>query len=204
MLTIATPAQEDDASPETRRCYFIWYVPTETDAARRDLFTDEAGRNHGLSIPPPAIRREVIAAFKARARSRFAPAVAEVVERTRLPMLQAISDFETSRMVFGRVVLLGDCAFVARPHVAGGITKAALDADALASALAAAGDDTAAVLAGYEASRLDFGTKLVAHARALGSYIDGGPGQAGPRPDPRWIMREYGAPHLLRDPDLSR
>jgi len=39
-------------------------------------------------------------------------------------------------MTFGRVALVGDAGlFVARPHVGTGVTKAALDAQALADAL---------------------------------------------------------------------
>src|SRR3984957_14996918 len=38
-------------------------------------------------------------------------------------------------MAVGRVALLGDAAFLARPHVAAGVTKAAEDALALATAL---------------------------------------------------------------------
>jgi 2-polyprenyl-6-methoxyphenol hydroxylase and related FAD-dependent oxidoreductases len=45
-------------------------------------------------------------------------------------------------MVFGRVALLGDAAFVARPHVGAGVTKAALDAASLADATA--GDESSA------------------------------------------------------------
>ena len=38
-------------------------------------------------------------------------------------------------MAFGRVCLIGDAAFVARPHAAAGTAKAAADAWALAEAL---------------------------------------------------------------------
>ena len=41
---------------------------------------------------------------------------------------QAIFDMESPSVASGRVVLLGDAAFVARPHVGMGTTKAALDA----------------------------------------------------------------------------
>ncbi len=36
-------------------------------------------------------------------------------------------------MAFGRVALVGDAAFVIRPHVGGGVVKAAEDAAALAA-----------------------------------------------------------------------
>ena len=51
------------------------------------------------------------------------------------PILQPIYDLESPRMAFGRVAVVGDAAFVARPHVAAGVSKAADDAAALAGAL---------------------------------------------------------------------
>ncbi len=202
MLTMLMPGEGEDMRPGRRRFYFIWYRLTESAGALRDLFTDATGRDHGVSIPPPLIRPELIAEMKARAAEVFAPPLAEVVRNTPMPLLQAISDMESPRLAFGRVALMGDAAFVARPHVAGGITKAALDAAALVAALDAHADVPAA-LAAYEATRLEFGRKIVAHARRLGSYIErddlrGKPDTDG---DPRWIMRNYGAPHLLHDPD---
>jgi len=46
-------------------------------------------------------------------------------------------------------VLLGDAAFVARPHVGAGVTKAALDAMGLADAIRAAGDNIDVALERY-------------------------------------------------------
>ena len=56
-------------------------------------------------------------------------------------------------MAFGRVAIIGDAAFVARPHVAAGVSKAADDAAALVEALAGGGDVEAA-LKRFEAARL--------------------------------------------------
>ena len=56
-------------------------------------------------------------------------------------ILQPIFDLESPRIAFGRVALVGDAAFVARPHVATGVMKAAIDAESLAEALAGSGGD---------------------------------------------------------------
>lgn len=48
-------------------------------------------------------------------------------------------------MAHGRAVILGDAAFVARPHVGMGVTKAALDAECLADAIMQTGDIDAAL-----------------------------------------------------------
>ena len=63
-------------------------------------------------------------------------------------------------MIVGRVALVGDAAFVARPHVGMGTTKAAGDARALADHLACH-DDIDAALAAYGSERLAYGQRVV-------------------------------------------
>jgi 2-polyprenyl-6-methoxyphenol hydroxylase-like FAD-dependent oxidoreductase len=64
---------------------------------------------------------------------------------------------------------LGDAAFVARPHVAAGVSKAADDAAALAQALDS--DGVEAALRAFEAERLPQGRKIIERARHLGAYL---------------------------------
>ena len=75
-------------------------------------------------------------ALRQDAHRLLAPQFAEVVERTEQPSSRRSRISATPRMVLGRrTVILGDAAFVARPHVGMGVTKAAADAQALATAL---------------------------------------------------------------------
>src|SRR2546430_15042361 len=85
------------------------------------------------------------------------------------PILQPIYDLETPRMAFGRVAIIGDAAFVARPHVAAGVAKAADDAAALAAALEVEEDESA--LRRFEAERLPLGRRMIERARHLGAYL---------------------------------
>jgi len=175
--------------------YFIWYRHVPPGAVA-ELFTDASGRSHGLSIPPPLIRPEVVRELKSHARDVLPAAIAPVVEAAAQPLLQAISDMESPRLVDGRVALAGDAAFVVRPHVAGGASKAALDARALCDALT--GEKTvAAALERYERSQLDFGRRIVQHSRYLGADLEG----RSTARDPARLIRDYGAPHLLHDVD---
>jgi 2-polyprenyl-6-methoxyphenol hydroxylase-like FAD-dependent oxidoreductase len=166
--------------------YFIWY----RSGSLEELFTDATGKKHGMSIPPPLIRPQFVQELKQHAQDVLPAPIAEVVRRTAQPLLQAISDMESPRMTFDRVALLGDAAFVVRPHVAGGASKAALDAQCLVDSLTGSGG-----LAAYEKSQLDFGRRIVEHSRYLGADLEGRPTER----DPRRIMRDYGAPHLLHD-----
>ena len=136
--------------------------------------------------------------MKADAAERLPSVAAAVVERVQQPLLQAITDMETARMTHSRVAVMGDAAFVARPHSIGGVSKAALDAQCLADSLAAS-DDIVAALGQYEESQRDFGRRLVAHSRYLGAFLEHG--ADAPPPDPGRIIRDYGAPNLLHDVD---
>jgi hypothetical protein len=49
--------------------------------------------------------------------------------------VQAIYDLESNRMGAGKIALIGDAAFVARPHCGAGVSKAADDAASLADSL---------------------------------------------------------------------
>jgi 2-polyprenyl-6-methoxyphenol hydroxylase-like FAD-dependent oxidoreductase len=85
------------------------------------------------------------------------------------PILQPIYDLASPRLAFGRVAIIGDAAFVARPHVAAGVSKAADDAATLTRALD--DDDVEAGLRRFEAERLPAGQKIIQRARHLGAYL---------------------------------
>jgi 2-polyprenyl-6-methoxyphenol hydroxylase-like FAD-dependent oxidoreductase len=187
-----------------RRYYFVWYRPVDYQSTLQDLCTDATGKRHGVAIPPPLIRHEFIRELKASAETLLAPEMTTIVALTEQPLLQAIFDLESPQLVFGRVVILGDAAFVARPHVVAGTTKAALDAQCLADALAAAGNDVEAALAYYDTERRQFGRSLVARARHLGAYLEAHQSQNEEERrqthltrDPVSFMRDYGAEELI-------
>jgi 2-polyprenyl-6-methoxyphenol hydroxylase-like FAD-dependent oxidoreductase len=173
-LGYPVPGRDNDTAAGRRAYNIVWYRPTDPATTLVDLCTDATGRRHGMAIPPPLIRPEVIAAIKATARALVAPQIAEIFVRSE-PFFQPIFDLESQTIVFGspvpRVALLGDAAFVARPHVGAGVTKAALDAASLADALLAHGDDLAAALARYDREQTRFGRGLVEVAREEGAYI---------------------------------
>ena len=164
---------------------YVWYRPT-TESELADLCTDATGRCHGTAIAPPLIREELAARLKADAGDLLAPQLATIVERSQ-PFFQAIFDLESPRVVHGRVVLLGDCAFVARPHVGMGVTKASLDARCLAKSIEIS-QDLSAALARYDGMRCEFGRWCVRRSRAIGSYIE-----HRERPDAEHVLSEVGA-----------
>jgi len=172
---------------------FVWYRPAHAERELPGLCTDIHGRRHDLSIPPPLIRPAVIEAMRAAARDSLSPQFAEVVACTKQPFFQAIFDLESAQMHSGRVTLLGDSAFVARPHVGMGVSKAAGDAMALADLLGKTGNDPAAALPEYSAQRTRFGHAVIAHARELGAHLEAcaaGKTAAPERHTPEAVMRD--------------
>ncbi len=160
---------DNELRPGQRRYNVVWYRPADEASELPALLTDRAGVAHSISIPPPLIRAEPIAAMRAAAERLLAPQFRAIVRLIDEPILQPIYDLESPRVAFGRVAIIGDAAFVARPHVAAGVSKAADDAAALAQALDA--EDVAAALRRFEAERLPENKKIIERARHLGAYL---------------------------------
>ncbi len=161
---------DNDLRPGHRRYNVLWYRPADEATELRWLLTDVHGVTHSISIPPPLIRREAIAEMLAAGEHLIAPQFLPILRMMDEPILQPIYDLETPRMAFGRVAILGDAAFVARPHVAAGVSKAADDATALVAALGQNADVEAA-LKQFEAARLPVGRRIIERARHLGAYL---------------------------------
>lgn len=161
---------DNNLRPGHRRYNTIWYRPADEQEKLSWLLTDEHGTTHSISIPPPLIRREAITEMRDAAERFLAPQFREVVRQIAEPLLQPIYDLESPHMAFGRVAILGDAAFVARPHVAAGVSKAADDAAALVAALEAERDVTAA-LKRYESARLPENFRIIERARHLGAFL---------------------------------
>lgn len=192
MLSIPMPAPRG----EGRACHFVWFRPAD-ESALAGLCTDATGRSHGVSIPPPLIRAELIASLKRDADALLAPQLAALVKATAQIILQPIFDLESPRIAFGRVALIGDAAFVARPHVATGVMKAAVDAESLVEALSASAGDVPAGLQRYNDERQPYGASLVARGHHIGAYFADRDGD--PRQRIETLMREYGTAGIVRD-----
>jgi 2-polyprenyl-6-methoxyphenol hydroxylase-like FAD-dependent oxidoreductase len=169
MLGYPVPGADEATVPGRRRYNIVWYRPAAETTRLPRLLTGRDGRRYDLSLPPRQVTPKAAAELYADAQALLAPCCAEVVQLTREPFIQAIYDLASPRLVFGRVILIGDAAFVARPHAGMGATKAGLDAVALARALRA--EDPKAALPQWERRRLRYGRALVERARWLGGYL---------------------------------
>lgn len=195
---------DNDLRPGHRRYNWVWYRPAEERTELQRMLTDASGRLHALSIPPPLVRADIVRELRDAAETLLPPQFHDVVNLTPQPFLQPIYDMVTPRMAVGRAVIIGDAAFLVRPHVGAGVTKAALDAQALVEALQAHADIDAA-LAAFEARRLDSNRQMVEHGRELGIYLRPGLRSAAEREaaqrraSPQAVLKEIALLDFLRN-----
>ncbi|MGH6771399.1 MAG: FAD-dependent monooxygenase [Xanthobacteraceae bacterium] len=202
-ISYPVAGRNNDLRAGHRRCNFVWYRPADEPEFNR-LMTDADGRRHALGIPPPLVREEVIASLREASHRLLAPQLDEVVRLAPQPFLQPIFDVDCERMVAGRVAIIGDAAFLARPHVAAGVTKAAEDAMALAGAVQSH-DDLAPALAMFERARVAVNCRVVARGRELGAYLQANfetpqaRAEAERRHTPEAVMSEIAVLDFLRE-----
>ncbi|QWE15927.1 FAD binding domain-containing protein [Polynucleobacter sp. AP-Nino-20-G2] len=170
MLGYPVAGSGNDTRPGHRRYNFVWYRPASEEDELVKLLTDADGQYYPTGIPPLKVSWKHIAEMRKAAREILAPQYAEILEKTGLPFLQAIYDVRSEQIVFGRIALMGDAAFVGRPHVGMGVTKAGDEAMVIAKHIAALGP-TPAALEAYGKERLALGQQVVARAQYLGRYM---------------------------------
>lgn len=157
-------------TPGKRRYNLVWYRPADKDTTLTHLLTDTDGQMNGTSIAPHKIRAEVLDELRADANRLLSPQFAEAFSLVEQPFIQPIFDLTVESMVHGNVVIIGDAAFVARPHVGMGVTKAAVDGQFLAQCLAD-DQDQASALATFNQDRHAEGEFIIERARKLGAYM---------------------------------
>jgi 2-polyprenyl-6-methoxyphenol hydroxylase-like FAD-dependent oxidoreductase len=160
---------DNDLRPGYRRYNFIWYRVGDADTLRT-MCVDEEGQQHEFSVPPPLIRKDLIAQMRADAERTMPEAFLDCLRRIERPFFTPIYDFVSPTIVFSRTALVGDAASSARPHMGFGVAKAGGDAQALAHSLSKHHDIDAA-LAHYNAVRQPIGERIVQHGRLLGTHL---------------------------------
>ncbi len=170
MLGYPVAGAGNDTRPGKRRYNFVWYRPASEHEELVNLLTDDDGHYYPIGIPPLKVSWKHIANMRNVARNILAPQYAEILEKTAAPFLQAIYDVRSEQIVFNRVALMGDAAFVGRPHVGMGVTKAADEAMVIAKYIDQYGA-TPQALQAYSDERLKLGQQVVARAQYLGRYM---------------------------------
>lgn len=166
-LAYFIPGDELGTDSGARRLNWVWYVDVPEGDELAALLTDKNNTGHEAAIPPGLTSPDARSSLHQMAKN-LDPRFEELVLQTPDPFLQAIVDVAPERMVSGRACLLGDAAFVVRPHTAGASAKAAGDALELGASLRRQPEDVNAAFLDWEGSRLHYGRGLLEHGIRLG------------------------------------
>lgn len=162
------PNADGERSPGQRLVNYVWYRNIEEGNPLDSLMTGRDGVRRPVSLQPGNVQHSYLDALRRDAKELLAPPLAEMVDRTPDPFIQVIVDLEIPRMAHGRIAVIGDGAFAARPHAAAGTAKAAENAWKLTDALIASGGDVTDALARWEPGQLALGRQLVRRSREMG------------------------------------
>ena len=174
ILVYPIPGLDGSVKHGDRLLNFVWYRNYLAGSDIENLLTDNSGVRRDISLPPGVAATHHVNELRAVAQARLPAPMAILVCAAEQPFLQVVYDIEVPKMAFGPICLVGDAAFVARPHAAAGTAKAAADAWALADAIQH-NSDVATALSKWQPGQLALGKQLLDRTRAIGrrSQFDG-------------------------------
>jgi 2-polyprenyl-6-methoxyphenol hydroxylase-like FAD-dependent oxidoreductase len=167
MLGYLVAGSDGSIEPDRRRYNWVWYRVI-SDAALASVLRSDAGEQRQYSVPAGLLSQVAHQELMDSADRELPPLCARLVKRELYPFVQAIFDYEAPSMVKGRLALLGDAAFIVRPHTAMGVSKAAGDAMSLRDSLARFGTVEEALDA-YGAGRSFVGRQIAQYGQRLGA-----------------------------------
>ncbi|ETN47260.1 uncharacterized protein HMPREF1541_01452 [Cyphellophora europaea CBS 101466] len=129
-LTYTIPGVHGTTDKGGRLLNFVWYTNFEDGSAQLDkVLTDKEGKRRRITIPPGMMTEDAWEMVKERGRDKLPPQMAEMVQKSRNPFVQAITDVmsPTSLWENGKVVLVGDALAGFRPHTVASTSQAAFD-----------------------------------------------------------------------------
>jgi 2-polyprenyl-6-methoxyphenol hydroxylase-like FAD-dependent oxidoreductase len=168
ILQYVIPGENESLIPGERRFNWVWYVNYDQKTELPDILTDKNGQRREYSIAPGMIHPTVEQAMRSYADRVLAPTFQKLVAATQEPFVQAILDLGVPQMVFDQIALIGDAAFIPRPHTAASTAKAAANAIALVDALVDSNHDVPKALKAWEGDQLTRGMHLCKSGQALG------------------------------------
>ena len=169
ILCYLIPGSKGELSEGERRLNWVWYVNVPPGDRLQSLLTDRHGIRREFSVPQGAIKDEYIQQQKDIAQTSLPSVFKDLVISTNDTFIQTIFDLSVPKMSFGRVCIVGDAAFVPRPHTAAGASKAATNAMALANSIVMYKGDIVEALKKWEPSQLEVGNYLKQLGIVLGN-----------------------------------
>ncbi|MCD2191490.1 FAD binding domain-containing protein [Actinomycetospora soli] len=162
------PGWDGELAPGARLLNYVWYRNVPDGPELQELTTNTLGFEAPVSVHPGGVQQRYVDEVRRSAQELLPPAPAEVVVTTEQPYVQVVFDTRIPGMIDGRVAIVGDAAFAARPHAAAGTAKAADDAWNLYEHLGAAGGDIPTALKQWEPGQLELGNQLIDRVSVMG------------------------------------
>jgi 2-polyprenyl-6-methoxyphenol hydroxylase-like FAD-dependent oxidoreductase len=137
ILAYTIPGEAGSLGKGSRLVNWVWYCNYDQSSKEyADLMTDTDGVKHHLTLPTGGkMGPEVWERQKDLARQALPPQFAEVVTKTSMPFVQAITDLPppedgtpVGRLLNGKATLVGDALSGFRPHTAASTSQAAFHA----------------------------------------------------------------------------
>jgi 2-polyprenyl-6-methoxyphenol hydroxylase-like FAD-dependent oxidoreductase len=137
ILAYTIPGEAGSLEKGSRLVNWVWYCNYDQSSKEyADLMTDTDGVKHHFTLPTGGkMRPEVWERQKDHAKKTLPPQFTELVTKTTMPFVQAITDLPppedgtpVSRLLNGRATLVGDALSGFRPHTAASTSQAAFHA----------------------------------------------------------------------------
>ncbi len=169
MLTYPIPVVDQvDITIDTPFINWLWYRNVAEGDTLNHLMTDKDNVRRDLSVGAGAVAHTHVNQLRHEAAALLPPPLNDLIQTTAQPFVQMIVDYAPPHLAFGRVCLIGDAAYVARPHAAAGSAKACEDGYQLALALQANDFDISVALSRWENHQRQIGEALLQRTRAAG------------------------------------
>ncbi|UJR17254.1 hypothetical protein I4U23_004149 [Adineta vaga] len=161
------PGKNGTLDRRDRLINWVWYYNYEDPS---EILTDCNGRKHRWTVPRDKIQPKIWESLKQYANDHLPPQFIELVNLTRSPFVQAISDVLSSQATYydGRVVFVGDALAGFRPHTAGATSQAAFHALKLWETMKN-WDDWIKNKNSYENIVMEFARHGIQHGQKLGN-----------------------------------
>jgi len=167
VLGYLVPGPGGEIGVGQRRYNWVWYRFVDSELLPA-LFKGASGSVSPYSLPRGELSEQRRLDLDLDATRLLPPPFAEVIRVEPFPSIQGIFDYEAVHMVGRRTALVGDAAFVVRPHTAMGVGKAAGDVLSLRDNLRRT-PNLADALRAFEDERRDVGRRIAAYGQQLGA-----------------------------------
>lgn len=129
-LTYTIAGEHGSTKPGERLLNFVWYCNfPEGGGELETVMTDCDGRRRRITIPPGKISSDAWKLLKSKAEGRLPPQMSEMVQKSKSPFVQCITDVISPKNFYmnDKLVLVGDALAGFRPHTVASTSQAAFD-----------------------------------------------------------------------------